>query len=276
MGVFSRRSSRQEPFDVTHRFSTSWLLPPPFLLALRALISLYIFVTLIFILAWDGAQNLGVNDERHFSYFTNLTNWGLAFYFLFAALHTGSYWRRGAAWLEWWWGWLQWLHGVFYSSIVVFPFVVTIVYWSILAPSHFSSTNDLWRNTSQHALNSVFAFLEIFIPRTDPPSWWHLIPLTVILALYLALTYLTYGTQHFYVYNFLDWAQVGGRGVVAGYCIGILVGMWIVFALVKGLISGRKWVVEGKMGMDGKFTRKASRRVNEADMDIEIQQLTQK
>jgi len=52
--------------------------------------------------------------------------------------------------------------------------------------------------------------------------------------------------------------------------------MWIVFALVKGLISGRKWVVEGKMGMDGKFTRKASRRVNEADMDIEIQQLTQK
>jgi len=52
--------------------------------------------------------------------------------------------------------------------------------------------------------------------------------------------------------------------------------MWVVFVLAKGLIWGRKWLVERRLGMDGKFTRRGSGRMGEADMDIEIQQLTQK
>ena len=61
-----------------------------------------------------------------------------------------------------------------------------------------------WSNISEHALNSVFAFLEIVLPQSDPHPWILLVPLVVILALYLGLAYLSHATEHFYVYAFLN------------------------------------------------------------------------
>ncbi len=55
-----------------------------------------------------------------------------------------------------------------------------------------------------HALNTVFAGLEIILPRSDPHPWLLLVPIIIILALYLALAYLTHATEGFYVYSFLD------------------------------------------------------------------------
>ena len=55
-----------------------------------------------------------------------------------------------------------------------------------------------------HALNSVFAGLEIILPRSDPHPWLLLVPMIVILALYLGLAYLTHATEGFYVYSFLN------------------------------------------------------------------------
>lgn len=46
-----------------------------------------------------------------------------------------------------------------------------------------------------------------------------------------------------------------GNGLVAGACIGIAVGLVIVFALVRYLMLLRQWVTEVKLGMSGKLGR---------------------
>ncbi len=116
-------SRTQTPFDAV-RFCTSWLISPALLFIFRAAISLYIFVAIYVILGEDNAQS--ASSARHeFSYFTSLSYWGLAFYFGFAAMHTAIYWRSGNPFLAKWPKALQVAHSVFYSTIVVFPCLVT-------------------------------------------------------------------------------------------------------------------------------------------------------
>ena len=107
------------------RYSTSWSLPAYLLGSLRALVSVYIFVTII-----AQLSHYSVHDpqelDRHFSYFTILSWWGSGFYFAVAAMHSWSYWLRGGKpWLQSWGSVLIQLHGVLYSTIVVFPLIVT-------------------------------------------------------------------------------------------------------------------------------------------------------
>ena len=136
--------------DTAERFSTSWLLPVlPFAL-LRLSLSLYAFTSIIFIFAWDGAHSRDIHARRTFSYFTNLSYWGLAFYFLFSGVH-GLTWRfRGRPLLERWPRWLQALHAVFYTTIVTFPILVTVVYWAILYENPFFQAKfDAWANVNR-------------------------------------------------------------------------------------------------------------------------------
>lgn len=113
-----------KPFDPSHRYVTSWLLPPGVLFGFRALLSVYAFTALFFNLGWRGAQHMG-GVGQSFSFFTNLTYWGLAFYFAFSALHTGTYWLTGRPLLARWPVALQVLHGIYYSTITNFPFLVS-------------------------------------------------------------------------------------------------------------------------------------------------------
>lgn len=230
--------------------SASWLLHPWILFAVRALISLYAFVVLFYRIGrWESSND--PEDEgdagRSFSFFTVLSYWGLAFYFAFAAAHTASFAVRGKAWLENWPGWLRWLHSALYATVTVFPWVVTAVFWAVLAARVFESTYRTWSDISQHALNSVFAFLEILLPASEPHPWIQLIPVIVVLACYLGLAYITHAVQGWYVYSFLD-IEENGSGLVAGACIGILVASIVVFVAVRYLIWLRKWVTEKKLG----------------------------
>ena len=111
----------------------------------------------------------------------------------------------------------------------------------------------MWSNVSQHALNSVFALFEITIPRTDPLPFLHAVAIVVILGLYLGVAYITHDDDHFYVYDFLN-VQEHGRGMVAGYIIGILVGAIVLFLIIRYLILLRKWITESKMGKTGNFS----------------------
>ncbi|KAF4987875.1 hypothetical protein FGRMN_10103 [Fusarium graminum] len=256
-------------WDPSNRFETSWLLSPWLLFVARALISLYAFVTRFFVIGWTctheeigGCKAVGWS----FSYFTILTYWGIAFYFAVAALHTLTYAIRGRSFLDSLPRPLQALHSLYYTTIVTYPFLVTIVYWVVLFKGPwFPRQFDAWSNISQHGLNSLFALFEIIIPRTNPPQWVHMVWLIFILAMYLALAYLTHATQGFYVYNFLDYQDVGGRGIVAGYIFGILVGIIIIFCLVWCLIWVRRWLTETKLGMDGKFAKQP---VNTNDIEL--------
>lgn len=112
-------------FDPTHRFATSWILPPVVLFCLRALLALYAFVTLFTIFGWNGSHGMADASQHSFSFFTVLTYWGLAFYYTFAAIHTGSYCFTGVPFLARWPRALQIAHSMFYSTIVVYPFIVT-------------------------------------------------------------------------------------------------------------------------------------------------------
>ncbi|KAH7089259.1 hypothetical protein FB567DRAFT_328784 [Paraphoma chrysanthemicola] len=245
-------------FDPSHRFATSWILPPSILFFLRALLSIYAFATIFAIFGWNGSHGMSEASQRSFSYFTHLTYWGLAFYFAFAAIHTGSYWLSGAPFLSRWPKALQIAHSMFYSTAVVYPWIVTIVYWALLAPGRFPSPFSLWSNTSQHAMNSLFAFVEILFPRTSPLPWLDLVPIIVLLALYLGLAYLTHETQGFYVYDFLD-LQEHSSGIVAAYIVGILVAAIVVFLIVRYLIMLRVWVTEKKLGKTGKLSAREVR-----------------
>jgi hypothetical protein len=115
---------------------------------------------------------------------------------------------------------------------------------------------------------------EIILPRTDPLPFLHIIPIIIILALYLGLVYLTYGTQHFFVYDFLD-NRLHSHGVVAGYCIGILVGSIIIFLIVRYAIWLRVWVTETKLGKMGKMsTRRGQRLISpEEGRDVGMREL---
>ncbi|KAI1739094.1 hypothetical protein F4680DRAFT_422829 [Xylaria scruposa] len=258
------------PFDPTHRFETSWLVPPMTLFFIRALISLYIFTVLLFNIGYNCARpSLGGCDTSRdaFSYFTVLSYWGLGFYFLTSAFHTFMYARRGggggggaAAPLNSWPRALQWLHSLFYSTVTVFPFLVIIVFWSLLSsPATLSTPYSAWSNISQHALNAVFAAVEIVLPRTSPAPWDHLPVQLLLVALYLALAYVTHATKGFYTYSFLDPGLQGS--LVAAYVFGIAVGICILFAVVQGLIWVRRWATEEKLGWDGVFVQQRESKV---------------
>jgi hypothetical protein len=134
--------------DSRHCYETSWLLPPlPFAL-LRALIALYIFVTIFFIWGWNGTHGDSDAIGQSFSYFTWLTYWGLGFYYLVAAIHTACYARTGRSVLfDRLPRALRALHAIFYTTITTFPFLVTIVFWAILfEPPWYTRTFQAWSN----------------------------------------------------------------------------------------------------------------------------------
>jgi cytochrome bd-type quinol oxidase subunit 2 len=131
MSFFRRGLS--EPFDAV-RFSSSWILPPIMLCVLRASFSLYMFACIIAFLVMDG--EISTHEVGHyFSYFTSLTYFGLAFYFAFAALHSGSYARSGTPMLARWPKFLQILHSIFYTTITTYPFLVTSKSLYLLYPT---------------------------------------------------------------------------------------------------------------------------------------------
>ncbi|GAP88724.1 hypothetical protein SAMD00023353_1201390 [Rosellinia necatrix] len=242
-------------WDPSHRFETSWLVSPYVLFVIRALLSLYAFTTLLFNIGYNCArpsQGGCATSRAAFSYFTVLSYWGLAFYFLAASAHTLSYAARGRPWLDRFPRPLQALHALFYSTATTFPFLVVVVFWALLSsPATLATPYSAWSNVSQHALNAAFALVEIALPRTRPQPWAHLPFLVGLLALYLALAYLTHATKGFYTYSFLDPALQGP--LVAAYVFGIAVGICVVFALARGLVWLRCWVTEEKLGLDGVF-----------------------
>lgn len=157
-----------QPSRFINRYVTSHILHPFELAAIRLLLSLYAFLTIFYSLGYES--NSSSTDEnfsaKHFlSYFTNLCYWGLAFYLLFAGLHGLAYHftqrRRMSAWqlfeLERWPRGLQAAHAIFYSSVVTFAPLVTIVFWAVIYKGPFYPlTFDAWRNVRALSHSSLF------------------------------------------------------------------------------------------------------------------------
>ncbi|KAJ4369965.1 hypothetical protein N0V83_005729 [Neocucurbitaria cava] len=273
MTIFSYEAWGIPPtgFDPTHTFVRSHFVPPVVLACIRALLSIYSFTTIITCYTWlahrtatvalkdvnIGSYTLHQSDAaigQSFSFFTYLTFWSLGFYFLASSIHTFMYvFRGGRTWLHdggcaWWWPKkpLQLAHSMFYSSVVSFPFLVTIVFWGTMNSGWPSGRFEQWINISVHALNSVFAVVEIILPATQPPPWTHLSVVLGVLSAYLGLAYLTRETQGFYVYEWMNPAH--GKWSIVLHIAGYAGGMVVLFVMARYAIVARNVVAE-RMGM---------------------------
>lgn len=128
-------------------------------------------------------------------------------------------------------------------------------------PFHSSCAPLIHEQVSGHLLNSVFALFEVVFARTERPPWIHLPFLIVFLGGYLSIAYITYATQGFYTYDFLDPAT--GKGMVAAYCFGIAAAICIVFVVAWLLIWARLAVTEKLLNAKGKFSSRDRGRLEE-------------
>ncbi|KAI3011409.1 hypothetical protein M752DRAFT_332803 [Aspergillus phoenicis ATCC 13157] len=238
------------PRDRAHVYETSWLLPPLPYAILRGTISLYIFTSIFFIWGWSGTHGDRAEIGESFSYFTWLTYWGLGFYMLFASIHTACYALKGHSVLfDRWPRALRALHGLFYATVTTYPFLVTVVFWGILySGPWYTVTFSGWQNISQHGLNSLYALSEIILPTTAPHPFLSFAVLVFILLLYVSLAYLTYHTEGFYTYSFLDPGPHGEKSAhVTGYCFAILAIILVFFLFSWCAIWLRRRLTGGKV-----------------------------
>nr|GAT51042.1 predicted protein [Mycena chlorophos] len=239
---FARFGVSSPTFDPRAKFVSSPVLPLRVFAGLRILLAGYALAAICTDLGFDVRHGEG---PSFLSYFTDLSYIGLTSYYIAAAVQTAAYAFSGGRVypLRSWGRVLQLLHVLLQTTIVCFPLVVTIVFWSLLSsPSTFATTFSAWENISIHALNTAFALLEILLSNS-PPAPWLTLPLHIFfLACYLGVAYITYHTQHFYTYDFLDPVKEGG--LLAAYIVGIAVGEAIVFVLVRGVVVLRqRWAL---------------------------------
>ncbi|KAJ7257199.1 hypothetical protein B0H12DRAFT_1111419 [Mycena haematopus] len=227
------------PFDPNHKLVTSPFFSPRVLAAIRLAVACYTLVTLVFTIIWGIVVQK--DAAGFFSYFTHLTYSGICGYFFASGLQTALYARHGQKayplqrWAKPW----RFLHLLLLSTITVFPILVSIVFWGVIADaSTFDNRFDAWDAISVHLLNSVFALFEIILTNT-PAASWILLPFAIgILSCYVGVVYITYATQGFYAYSFMDPAH--GHVRVAIYIIGIGIAECVVFTLVHGIVLLRQ------------------------------------
>ncbi|KAH7334991.1 hypothetical protein B0J17DRAFT_672329 [Rhizoctonia solani] len=228
------------PFDPTCTLVTSHVFSPTTLAAIRLALAIYSLVALIVNIVW---QSVVVDTiDSFFSYFTNLTYIGLCSYMWAASVQTIAYALRTRRFhtdsgarreypLQRWPRILQFLHLVLWSTVTTFPFIVTVVYWVLLASSEtFATRYSSWNNITVHAMNSAFALFEVLLTRAGPMPWSHIPFLIIFLAGYLGVAYITYETQGFYTYSFLDPKKQGA--LLAAYIVGIAAAAVIIFTIV--------------------------------------------
>ncbi|EAU87190.1 hypothetical protein CC1G_10469 [Coprinopsis cinerea okayama7 len=259
-------------FDPEHKYVTSPIFRNPFIFGgLRIIVALYILITTIIFLEEYVSQG---NGDSYLSYFTNLTYIGLCAYFFASGVQTICYalrWRRNGAGAGYplqqsWPRFLQALHVILYSTVITFPFIVTIVYWALLGGPHvWETTWSSWNAVSVHILNAFFAACELVFTNS-PPVPWITLPVTILLlGSYLGVAYITYETQGFYTYSFLDPSEDGSGKLLPAYVIGIAVGQCILFTVVHFIaVLRQKLAAKYKRVIVLDESRKAKRRKGKA------------
>ena len=130
---------------------TSWAIGPPLLASVRLILAFYAFLVIF------ADYGLSPSDIGHsFSYFTDLTYWGISFYALIAGIHTILYAVRGRCWLETWPRSLRALHSFFYTTVVTLPFIVTLAYWVLLYQDpYYPQASKQWRDVRSRPLEEA-------------------------------------------------------------------------------------------------------------------------
>jgi uncharacterized membrane protein YraQ (UPF0718 family) len=133
-------SSSSPAFDPDFNLVTSYAFKPRTLAYIRLFFALLITGILIFCIAFQAA--ILKNAQKFFSFFTNLSYFGLCGYFWASGLHTLVYSRskhqrgKGQYPLQKWPKVLQHLHLLLYATVVTFRKLTTILFdflpdWSV-------------------------------------------------------------------------------------------------------------------------------------------------
>ncbi|KAG7089989.1 hypothetical protein E1B28_011611 [Marasmius oreades] len=238
----NKAASASTHFDSYHKLVTSPFFSPTLLAWFRASVAVFTTATLIAILVYDSIVTK--DAYRNFSFFTFLTYIGICSYYWASFVQTFWYIRRGFEGypLQSWGKTLQILHLVLQNTVLNFPIIVTIVFWtSIATPSSVNRLDNLLRNISVHILNSVFCVFEMLLTNNPPPQWIFLPFMILIIGLYTASAYVTHATLGFYPYTFLDPEK--SRLSVAGYIVGIVIAEIVIFAATRGLMKLREMML---------------------------------
>jgi hypothetical protein len=239
------------PFDPEHVFVTSPFFSPLHLWLSRGLRAVYTLTVIVISIVHAGIDG---SENAWFTYLTHFTYIGLSFYFIFASLHTYGYWRTGYSSLSRWPRFLQCAHTVLYSSVTVFPPIMTILYWTVLSDkTTFSTTYNAWLNISIHLINTMFVLTEVVFNSIPAQPFIHLLPLELCFLLYLPIVYITASTQGFYVFPFLnpDKPDVLAAGIIA-----IAFGIVAMFFVIQGTAYSKLYLL-GSRGMStGRIARR--------------------
>ncbi|KAJ3534652.1 hypothetical protein NMY22_g6827 [Coprinellus aureogranulatus] len=235
-------------FDSEFKLVTSPLFESHTLAYIRLAFAALVSAILIFCIAFQAA--VLHNAQKFLSFFTNLSYFGLCGYFWVSGIHTLKYSRSKSRnrkpgyplqkWPKVW----QNLHLLLYTTVVTFPFIVTIVYWVLIAPSDapFSDFFDGFSNITKHILNSVFALFELLLSNVGPHPWLNLLWTILILGAYVvSLISLSPPKDSIVSYSFLD-PENGIKPLLLSIA-GITVGQLVVFTLTWGIIKARQRVV---------------------------------
>ncbi|KAF7310160.1 hypothetical protein MIND_00389400 [Mycena indigotica] len=230
------------PFDAAHALVTSPFFSPPILAAVRLAFAAYALVTLVVSIVWGAVVQH--DAAGFFSYFTHLTYTGLCAYFFAAGVQTALFARRGKGYpLQGWPRALRFLHLALLATVTVFPLLVSVVFWGVLADKDtFATRYDAWSAISVHLLNSVFALFEIALTNTPAPAWV-LLPVTLlVLGGYVGVVYVTHATQGFYAYSFM-----APNSRLALHMAGVALAQVVLYVVVWCLVSLRVWLVRRYM-----------------------------
>lgn len=99
----------------------------------------------------------------------------------------------------------------------------------------------------------------------------HLPCVLLLLGGYACIAYITYETEDFYTYGFLDSSKFSA-GALAGHLIGIGAGCGGFFVLVRLAIYARLLLVEKKLGKHGKRSKRDSEVATRPWIEMEVQE----
>ncbi|KAI8870366.1 hypothetical protein GQ42DRAFT_107416, partial [Ramicandelaber brevisporus] len=194
----------------------------------RFILTLYMLIVNLQLLIYQASRG---NARFLYAFFTNLSYIGLTSYMVTATVHTGiaafnttnryylfdllpSFFSNVLLWLV-------------YETAIPYSFVVTVIYWSILyRASDQPSAIKTYSNVSVHALNFVFAFIEMSLNRMVMKRS-HTIYFCIPAVLYLCLAWMLYGIYGVFVYPFLDFVRY--KAAIVGIIAGLVVGFILVF-----------------------------------------------
>ncbi|KAI8805713.1 hypothetical protein BJ742DRAFT_855825 [Cladochytrium replicatum] len=216
------------------RIVTSRWMSPRALLAWRCFVLVYLFACIV---AYQVEAE--VFDFVYFSAFTTLTWTGLVLFNFIAVLH-GVYYLRTGRHLDHRYRILNLIVWGSYVCVAVFPWVVSVVYWSVLSGPLLKEPTPygIFINVSFHALNLAFCLVELTINRI--PLFFTQWPIYLITALlYLAWAYVQnvifsplVGFD-FYIYPFLNPKTPFSGVILAGVVIAFIIFHAITVSLHK-------------------------------------------